>query len=127
MNPLTALLVRDMRIAVRVVREVEGDLFIDADEVRMQQVLWSLLRNAVRFSELGGTVKVSARRDEAMRGFVAVHAAKIRRRAQRAGDIGAERQRPEARGERRRGTAGGAAGRAGDIPGIVGWWCHKCH
>ncbi len=47
---------------VRVDRDVEGDLFVDADEQRMQQVFWSLVRNAARFSALGGTIRIKAAR-----------------------------------------------------------------
>jgi hypothetical protein len=61
-----------------------------------------------------------ARRNDAVRGFVAVDAAIVRRHAQRAADIGAERQRAEAGSQRRRGAAGRTARRAGEIPRIVG-------
>ena len=43
-----------------------------------------------------------------------------RRHAQRAADVGAERQRAVTRRERRRRSAGGAAGRAAEIERIVG-------
>ena len=49
-----------------------------------------------------------------------IDAAMKRRHAQGAADIGAERQRSIARGERRRRSAGGAARRAAEIEGVVG-------
>jgi hypothetical protein len=62
---------------------------------------------------------MAAGRNVAVRGLVAVNAAKVRRHAQRAADIGTERQRSEAGSECRRRAAGGAAGRTAHVPRIV--------
>ena len=68
----------------------------------------------------GAGWRLPAPRDAAVCGLVAIDTAIVCRHAQRSADIGPEGQRPEAGGERRRRTAGGAAGRAAQIPRVVG-------
>jgi hypothetical protein len=63
---------------------------------------------------------VTAIRHQRHRRLVRIDAAMERRHAQRAADIGAERQRAVARGERGRRSTGRAARRAFEIVGIVG-------
>ena len=64
--------------------------------------------------------RVAARRRQAEGRLVRIDAAMKRRHAQRAADVGAERERTVARRQRRRRSAGGAAGRAAEVVGIVG-------
>jgi len=49
-------------------REIEvqvgaGPLTIDADEVRLEQIIWNLLANAIKFTDPGGRLEVSIARD----------------------------------------------------------------
>lgn len=48
----------------RLVWSAEEDLQIDADEVRLTQVLSNLLSNASQYSDLGGRVELTARRED---------------------------------------------------------------
>ncbi len=48
---------------VEVRTDVDGDPWLDADPVRMRQVLGNLVSNALRHTPAGGTVRVAARRD----------------------------------------------------------------
>jgi signal transduction histidine kinase/CheY-like chemotaxis protein len=41
-----------------------GPLTIDADEVRVEQIIWNLLTNALKFTEPGGRIEVAIARDE---------------------------------------------------------------
>src|ERR1700722_6881264 len=58
--------------------------------------------------------------DKPMGRLVRADPAEMRRNAQRAADVRAERQRTETSGERGRRSAGGAPGRPGLVPRIVG-------
>lgn len=40
----------------------EGPFFVEADAGRLQQVFWNLLRNAIKFSSVGGRIRVCCRR-----------------------------------------------------------------
>src|SRR5205807_292538 len=62
---------------------------------------------------------VSAQRDKAEAWLVSEHTAEMRRHADRAADIRADRERTETRGQCRSASARGAAGRAAEIPRIV--------
>lgn len=49
---------------IRFTRELSpGSLPVEADFARMQQVLWNLLNNAAKFTDEGGTIRVSTGRD----------------------------------------------------------------
>ena len=67
-EPLLAHAVREQRLhepGVEVAVNVDpADLTADGDPERVHQVVANLLENAVRFTPRGGTVEVSARRDE---------------------------------------------------------------
>jgi signal transduction histidine kinase/HAMP domain-containing protein len=39
--------------------QADGDAVVEADALRVQQVFWNLINNAVRFSRQGGTVRIS--------------------------------------------------------------------
>jgi len=58
------------------------------------------------------------RRDDAVGRLVPVHAAHVRREADRAPDVGPDLERGEPAGERRGGTARRPAGGAGLVPGV---------
>src|SRR5205085_2847809 len=37
----------------------EGPLTIDGDEVRVEQIIWNLLTNAIKFTEPGGSIDIA--------------------------------------------------------------------
>jgi len=41
----------------------DGPFIVDADATRMQQIFWNLLRNAVKFTPNGGSVRLACRKD----------------------------------------------------------------
>ncbi len=45
----------------------DGRRCVDADPVRLQQVFWNILKNAVKFTPVGGTISVVLSTDEAAR------------------------------------------------------------
>ena len=68
----------------------------------------------------GAGHEVSDERDRAVGGLVPVEADEVRRYPGRPADLGAEVEGGQARHRGHRSTAGRAAGRAGEVPGIVG-------
>jgi PAS domain S-box-containing protein len=52
----------DKQITLKIIAPDEV-LFVDADPLRLEQVIWNLLNNAVKFTPPGGTVTVSLRRE----------------------------------------------------------------
>jgi len=54
--------VREKRLRVKLDLDA-GNAIVHADEARMQQVLWNLLRNAIKFTGEGGQVEVRTRQD----------------------------------------------------------------
>jgi PAS domain S-box-containing protein len=49
-------------ISIEIERPDEA-LFVEADPVRLEQILWNLLNNSVKFTPAGGTITVRARAD----------------------------------------------------------------
>lgn len=44
--------------------DIDATVWLSADTARLQQALWNLLKNAVRFSKVGGTVRLRVSRNE---------------------------------------------------------------
>lgn len=47
---------------LRIERELEGDMIVNADYQRIEQVIGNLLENALKYAQKGGVVRVSAKR-----------------------------------------------------------------
>jgi PAS domain S-box-containing protein len=49
---------------IRVTKQVDESIRLDADPQRLQQILWNLLSNAVKFTPEGGEIEIRALRDD---------------------------------------------------------------
>lgn len=56
-------LIEEKQHALKVCVEPEG-LWADADPIRLEQIIVNLLNNAAKFTDKGGTIEVSARRED---------------------------------------------------------------
>jgi len=53
----------NLKVVLEIAEDGERDIFVHADLTRLEQIIWNLLNNAIKFTPAGGTICIKARRE----------------------------------------------------------------